>query len=125
SLADYQANLAALRQKISTITPQMTFAGFVPLPTADDKQAQITPVTLQLTINDHGQITADVHYTLYRANARFTGTLRQLIDGPNLTLKLSDIPNAQQNARIPGALLRHKLGKPQWSMSLADTGPIL
>lgn len=125
SLDDYQANLTDLREKMKSITPQMTFAGFVPAANQPNTAAQITPVTLKLTITPDGLITAAAYYSLYRTNVSFEGKLVQNIDGPTLILQFKDIPASQNNARIPPALLRHKLGQQQWSLQLADAGPVL
>lgn len=120
-MPDYIANKKALRDKINTITSVMTLAGLAPIASHPH---QLTPVTIQITLHDDDTVTAQAHYTLFNSHVNFTGKLLQLIQGPAIILNIADIPAAQPNVRMSAALLTRKLGKQQWHLALADTGPV-
>lgn len=116
------ANLQAQNAKLNTITSADNFLGLVPMQSTIN---QTTPIVMQLTTMPDDTITANVYYTFFRTYVRMKGQVHQGMRGPSISLALNDIPPNQKNMRVPASMLAQQLGKQQWLLQLADTGPIL
>lgn len=119
--ATHDAQVEAQRQALLAISQDQVFHGFVPV---NGPSKETAPATLRMQISPDGNISAQVHYTLFKSNVLMQGQIEDALLGPTISLKFQDIPSGQEGVRLSANMLSMKIRNQRWNLRLTDTGPV-